>query len=54
MSVYLAAGYGVFWLFTFVFLLSIWSRQRKIQREIENLEEQMARRPRAADHGEGS
>lgn len=51
MSVYLTAAYAVFWLFTFVLLLSIWTRQRNIQREIENLERHIAHRPRAADSG---
>ena len=40
--IYLAAGYAVFWLVTFVFVYSIVSRQRNIQKELEILE-QLAR-----------
>jgi CcmD family protein len=34
MPIYLVAAYGVFWAFTFVLVLSIWLRQRKLEREI--------------------
>lgn len=37
--IYLAAGYGVFWLVTFVFVYSIVSRQQNIQKELEILEQ---------------
>jgi len=40
--IYLAAAYAVFWLVTFVFVYSIVSRQRNIQKELEILE-QLAR-----------
>ena len=40
--IYLAAGYAVFWLVTFVFVYSLVSRQRNIQKELEILE-QLAR-----------
>jgi CcmD family protein len=43
MSIYLVAAYAVFWAFTFVFVLSLWSRQRRIERDIEVLEEQLER-----------
>jgi CcmD family protein len=34
---YLAAAYAVFWGVTFVYVFSIASRQRRLQREIEAL-----------------
>lgn len=37
--IYLAAGYAVFWLVTFVFVYSLVSRQRKLQKELEMLEQ---------------
>ena len=40
--IYLAGAYAVFWLVTFVFVYSIVSRQRNIQKELEILE-QLAR-----------
>lgn len=43
MSGYLVAAYGVFWGFTFVFVLSLWARQRRIQRDIERLNERWER-----------
>ena len=39
---YLAAGYAVFWIVTFVFVYSLVSRQRSLQKEVEMLE-QLAR-----------
>lgn len=41
MSVYLVAAYAVFWAFTFVLVLSIWARQRRIEREIKAMEERL-------------
>jgi len=38
-TIYLAAGYAVFWVVTFVFVYSIVSRQRNIQKELEMLEQ---------------
>ncbi len=38
MPVYLVAAYGVFWGLTFVLVLSIWARQRRIEQEIARLE----------------
>ena len=32
---YLLIAYGVFWLFTFAFVLSIAVRQRKLQKELD-------------------
>ncbi len=34
---YLAAAYGVFWVLTFLFILSIAFRQKRLQKEIEAL-----------------
>nr|HID13314.1 heme exporter protein CcmD [Anaerolineae bacterium] len=36
--VYLVAAYAVFWALTFVLLLSIWARQRRLEREIAALQ----------------
>lgn len=38
-TIYLAAAYGVFWLVSFVFIYSLVSRQRSLQKEIEVLEQ---------------
>jgi uncharacterized membrane protein len=35
--IYLVAAYAVFWALTFVLVLSIWARQRRIQQEIADL-----------------
>ena len=35
---FLAAGYAVFWLVTFVFIYSMVSRQRTLQKDLEMLE----------------
>jgi len=35
---YLAAGYAVFWIVSFVFIYSLVSRQRSLQKEVEMLE----------------
>jgi CcmD family protein len=37
--IYLAAGYAVFWLVSFVFIYSLVSRQRSLQKELEMLEQ---------------
>ncbi len=37
--IFLAAGYAVFWLVSFVFIYSIVSRQRRLQNDIEMLEQ---------------
>ncbi len=36
--IYLAAGYAVFWLVTFVFIYSIVGRQRNLEKEVQVLE----------------
>ncbi len=41
--VYLAAGYAVFWIVSFVFIYSLVSRQRNLQKNVEMLE-QLAQR----------
>jgi CcmD family protein len=48
MPVYLVAAYAVFWALTFIFVLSLWARQRRIEREIAALEERLER-ARTAD-----
>ena len=35
--IYLAAGYAVFWLVTFVFVYSIVGRQRNLEKEVQVL-----------------
>ena len=37
--IYLAAGYAVFWIATFVFVYSLASRQRNLQQELKILEQ---------------
>jgi CcmD family protein len=37
--IYLAAGYAVFWLVTFVFVYSIVGRQRSLEKEVQVLEQ---------------
>lgn len=41
--IYLVAAYAVFWLLTFVLVVSIWARQRQLERNISRLEEQLKR-----------
>ena len=41
MSVYLVAAYAVFWALTFALVVSIWSRQRRIDDEIAVLKAQI-------------
>lgn len=48
MSVYLVAAYAVFWALTFILVLSLWARQRRIERNIKSLEDQLER-PEPAD-----
>lgn len=40
--IYLMAGYAVFWLVSFIFIYSLVSRQRNLQKEV-GLLEQLAR-----------
>lgn len=37
--IYMAAGYAVFWLVTFVFIYSMISRQRNLEKEVQVLEQ---------------
>lgn len=37
--IYLAAGYAVFWIVSFVFIYSLVSRQRAIQKDLVMLEQ---------------
>jgi len=37
--IYLVAGFAVFWIVSFIFIYSIASRQRKLQCEVEMLEQ---------------
>jgi hypothetical protein len=43
MSIYLVAAYAVFWGFTSLFVLSLWARQRRLERDIEALEHRLER-----------
>jgi hypothetical protein len=43
MSVYLVAAYAIFWAFTSVLVISLWARQRRIERDIAALEERLER-----------
>lgn len=43
MSIYLVAAYAVFWAFTSIFVLTLWVRQRRIERDIQTLERQLER-----------
>ena len=46
--IYLAAGYAVFWVVTFIFIYSLVSRQRKLQQDLELLE-QLAKEDREGE-----
>lgn len=37
--IYLTAGYAVFWVVSFVFIYSLVSRQRSLQKSLETLEQ---------------
>ena len=41
MTVYLVAAYAVFWVCSFVFILLLWARQRRIEQDLRRLEEQI-------------
>ncbi|MGD8967182.1 MAG: hypothetical protein PVI07_06710 [Anaerolineae bacterium] len=41
MSVYLVAAYAIFWAFTSGLVISLWARQRRIERDIAALEERL-------------
>ena len=49
---YLLSAYLVFWALTFVLVLSIWVRQRRLEREIAKLRGSLA--DRLAPESEGS
>jgi hypothetical protein len=40
-SVYLVTAYLVFWLLPFALIISMWVRQRRIQRDIEALKQRL-------------
>ncbi|GAB4421414.1 MAG: hypothetical protein Fur0044_18880 [Anaerolineae bacterium] len=42
-TIYLTAGYAVFWIVSFVYIYTLVNRQRNLQKEVEMLE-QLARR----------
>ncbi len=41
MPIYLVAAYGVFWGLTFALVLSMWLRQRRLERDVAALAEQL-------------
>ena len=41
MSVYLVGAYAVFWICTFIFILLLWVRQRRIDQRLHGLEDQL-------------
>jgi hypothetical protein len=43
--IYLAAGYAVFWIVSFVFIYSMVNRQRNLQKSVEMLEQLTQRDP---------
>ena len=50
--VYLMVAYSVFWAFTFALVVSMWSRQNQVARDIEMLRAQLDTRERhAGDSG---
>ena len=42
-TIYLAAGYAVFWIVSFVYIYTLVNRQRNLQKDVEMLE-QLAQR----------
>ena len=48
-DIYLTAAYAVFWTLTFVLILSIWVRQRRLERKISALKAQLADEAEKAD-----
>ncbi len=47
MSETLLAAYAVFWGLTFVFVLSLWARQRRMEQELKRLNETVEMNPSA-------
>lgn len=43
MPIFLVAAYAIFWTLTFAFVLSLWARQRRIERDIAALEKRLER-----------
>ena len=43
---YLFAAYGVFWALTFIFVFTIASRQKRLQKEVEALRKELDREER--------
>ena len=39
--IYLIIGYGVFWLFSFTLIITMWARQRRIEQQISIIEAQI-------------
>jgi len=42
--IYLVVAYAVFWTLPFILILSIWARQRRLEREITTLERLLDKR----------
>jgi len=40
---YLIAAYAVIWVITFVFVVSIWERQRRLARELDDVRDALGR-----------
>jgi CcmD family protein len=36
---YMIAGYAVFWIVTFAFVISLWARTRNLQKEVDVLQQ---------------
>jgi hypothetical protein len=49
---YLVAAYGVFWGLTFALVISIWVRQRRLERDIATLAAQMEERQKGSEQAE--
>jgi CcmD family protein len=46
--VFMIAAYAVFWIITFVFIFSIFSRQRSVRRDLEMMEQLVDGQEKAA------
>jgi CcmD family protein len=46
--IYLLVAYGVFWTLTFVLVISMWARQRRLEQELAALEAQLGERGESA------
>ena len=47
--IYLLVAYGIFWALTFVLVLTMWVRQRRLEQEIAALEAQIGERVESAE-----